>query len=161
MHSSRGAALRSAVLDGSKHEACAALTAALESGAGLTPILDELARAASERMLRFDIELGRSNEVQEGWLDLTHGLTFVHAIRQTLDRHAGPERVRLLFQAAHFLQRTGPLDLAELPESPSVESTSLEEIASAIVSDEELRAVALVSAYLAGGGDRRQLVEVP
>ncbi len=151
------ASLRSAVLDGNKHEACAALTQALESGAGLAPILDELARAASERMMRFDIELGRSNEVQEGWLDLTHGLTFVHAIRRTLDRYAEPERVRLLFQAAHFLQRTGPLDLAEVPEPPSMERASLEEIASAIVANDELRAVALVSAYLAGGGDRSQL----
>ena len=149
--------LRSAVLDGSKHEACAALTAALEAGARPEAIVDELSRAASERMLRFDIELGRSNDVQEGWLDLTHGLTFVHAVRQTLERYGDQDRIRLLFQAAHFLQRTGPLDLAVSPDLPSVEGATLDEISSAIVADDECKAVALVAEYLRQGQSARQL----
>jgi hypothetical protein len=121
-------------------------------------IVNEIVRAASERMLRFDYVLGNSDEVQEGWLDLTHGLTYAHAVRITFERYACADRLRLLFYAAHFVQRTGPLDLPERSaagplEATTLEALSLEDIAAAVGSRETDRAVALVRCFLGQGGD--------
>ncbi|HIG12820.1 MAG: Rieske (2Fe-2S) protein [bacterium] len=152
------AGLREALLDGNKHDACERVTRALEQAADPVLIVNEIVRAASERMLRFDYVLGNSDEVQEGWLDLTHGLTYAHAVRITFERYACADRLRLLFYAAHFVQRTGPLDLPERSaagplEATTLEALSLEDIAAAVGSRETDRAVALVRCFLGQGGD--------
>lgn len=150
-------ALLAAILDGNKHDACSAVTDALDQGAAPLAVLDVLARAASERMLRFDIELGNSNEIQEGWLDLTHALTYSHASRVTFERFDDPCRLRLLFYIAHFVQRTRPLDLEQRVELPSLSSSTPDEIEAAVVAKHTDLAVALVQHFLGNGGDAKAL----
>ncbi len=87
-----------------------ALRAALEQGAPLERIADALVLAASERILRFDVRLDRSVDVQNDWLDVTHLLTFAGAVRQALGRVQDPRLLRLIFHSAHFTQRAGVLD---------------------------------------------------
>lgn len=144
-------ALLREVLDGDKHSARAAVASELEGGASPAAVLDELARAASRRMLRFDVDIDGSDEVQEGWLDLTHSLTYAHAIREAFERYDGPKRLRLLFFLTHFIQRMKPLDLAETLPEPEVSDASLERIGAAVKERRTEEALALVRAYLGSG----------
>ena len=105
------AALLAAVLDGTRHDATAAVEAALDAGATPTSVAGVLATAAAERLLRFDVGIDADPTIQEGWLDETHGLTFAHAVRHALARFTEPRALRLLFWAAHFVNRAKPLDL--------------------------------------------------
>lgn len=51
-------------------------------------------------------------KIREGWLDVTHPLTFANAVRLALRNSAASDRHRALFFAAHFIQRRHPLALA-------------------------------------------------
>ncbi len=90
-----------------------ATLAALRSGAGVDGVLDVVVQAVSERMLRYD-HAGEFDFADDfGWLDITHGLTYAHAVRwhhrQAVERGSGalPDLLRLVFFTAFLAQWTG------------------------------------------------------
>lgn len=88
----------------------AALTAgaAIESGAGLDGVLDVVAMAVSERMLRYDTAGEFDFHDDFGWLDITHGLTFANAARwHTAGRAVTPDLVRLVLWTVFLANWTG------------------------------------------------------
>jgi nitrite reductase/ring-hydroxylating ferredoxin subunit len=104
------AGYRRALTDGSPQEAFGALTAALESGACVTSVIDATGRAAAERLARFDIELDLDDTNEWGWLDVTHTLTYLNALRWAWSADPSPQVLRGLFHAAWFVQWTGQFD---------------------------------------------------
>ena len=108
--------LYSSWVDGSRTDALAGLAAALERGTDLGHLVDILSAAASERMLRFDVAHDRDPSVQEGWLDVTHLLTFVNALRHACARYREPGILRLFFYAVRFVNNARALDRAADPE---------------------------------------------
>jgi len=73
----------------------AALTA-LDDGAGINGILDAVAIAASERMLRHDLAHEQHPDVTGyNWLDITHSLTYANAARWAWAMDPGEHTARL------------------------------------------------------------------
>ena len=105
-------ALASAVLDGSRDAWFGLLRDALAAGVRLESVADALVLAASERLLRFDAAIDGDPAIQEGWLDVTHRLTFASAVRGALAGRRDPALLMLLVQAAFFIHGAAPLDLA-------------------------------------------------
>jgi nitrite reductase/ring-hydroxylating ferredoxin subunit len=99
-----------ALTDGSPEEALGALVRALASGASVTAVIDATGRAASERLARFDIELDLDDTNEWGWLDVTHTLTYLNALRWAWSVDPSPQVLRGLFHAAWFVQWTGQFD---------------------------------------------------
>jgi NAD(P)H-dependent nitrite reductase small subunit len=105
--------LRLALTDGTPKEAFAALTEAMEAGATVQSACDALVHGAATRLLRFDVAIDRDPHVQDGWLWVTHLLTFASAVREALQRDKRPDTLRLLWQAAHVIASARVLDRAE------------------------------------------------
>jgi nitrite reductase/ring-hydroxylating ferredoxin subunit len=101
---------RRALTDGSPEEAFGALAGALESGAAVTAVIDATGRAAAERLARFDIELDLDDTNEWGWLDVTHTLTYLNALRWAWSADPSPQVLRGVFHAAWFVQWTGQFD---------------------------------------------------
>ena len=99
-----------ALTDGSPEDALAALVRALEGGAPTTAVIDATGRAAAERLARFDIELDLDDTNEWGWLDVTHTLTYLNALRWAWSTDPSPQVLRGLFHAAWFVQWTGQFD---------------------------------------------------
>jgi hypothetical protein len=99
-----------ALTDGSPEDAAGALVRALEAGAGVTAVIDATGRAAAERLARFDIELDLDDTNEWGWLDVTHTLTYLNALRWAWSADPSPQVLRGLFHAAWFVQWTGQFD---------------------------------------------------
>jgi nitrite reductase/ring-hydroxylating ferredoxin subunit len=99
------------LLDGKPGEGISTLVSALEEGVPVADLIDALALAASERLLRFDAALEHDPTIQHGWLDVTHLLTFAHAARGAQARWDSPRALLLLTQAAQFIRMHKPLDL--------------------------------------------------
>ena len=69
---------------------------ALEEGAGITGILDAVAIAASERMLRHDLAHEQHPDITGyNWLDITHSLTYANAARWAWAMDPGEHTARL------------------------------------------------------------------
>lgn len=98
------------LLDGRATEALEKLTELLWEGVALPDLAGTLAVAASERLLRFDLAIDADPTVQEAWLDCTHRLTFVNAVRLAAQRWRHPDLLRLFFQATFFVHRGKGLD---------------------------------------------------
>lgn len=104
------------ILDGPRETAFLSVLDALQSGVGPDRIVSCVSLAASERIRRFDVTIDGSDEVQEGFLDVTHALTFAVALRESLssfDLDASDDRediARLLLQAARFVNNAKRLD---------------------------------------------------
>lgn len=141
-------ALRDAVLDGSPADAFNAVRSALETGVPLERIADGLVLAASERILRFDRAIARSNENQNDWLDVSHLLTFASAVRAAVARTQDPARLRLLFQSAHFTHRAGALDGPRQTWSPRADA-DLAQLQAAVESKDVEGALGLTAGLLA------------
>ncbi len=74
--------------------------------------IDALSIAAAERLLRFDVAIDGDADVAEDWLDVTHRLTFVNALRalrRSLPRENAAHQ-RLALQASHFVASGRPID---------------------------------------------------
>jgi hypothetical protein len=139
---------RRALTDGSPEEAVAALVSALEGGAFVTDIIDETGRAASERLARFDIELDLDDTNEWGWLDVTHTLTYLDALRWAWSVDPTPAVLRGLFHAAWFVQWTGQFDERNGSGRPAPHPTEdAAEVHRAIVDRDPDGAVALVDGY--------------
>jgi len=104
---------RKALTDGSAPEAVAALVRALDSGTPVTSVIDATGRAAAERLARFDIDLDLDDTNDFGWLDVTHTLTYLNALRWAWSADPSPQVLRGLFHAAWFVQWTGQFDRRE------------------------------------------------
>lgn len=98
------------------------LLAHFEHGTGLDALLRPLARAAVERVLRFDPAHDANPNVENNWLDVTHVLTFTEAVARATARLDHPASLRLLLQAARFISLSTPLDgerdVPDLPADP-------------------------------------------
>ncbi len=90
-----------------------AAVAALAAGAGVDGVLDAVVAAVGERMLRYDTSGEFDFEDDFGWLDITHGLTYAHAVRwhhaRAVDDGTGvtPDLVRLALFTVFQAQWTG------------------------------------------------------
>lgn len=104
---------RRVVLDEAPTTAFGALNAALEAGVAVEKILDATARAASERFRRFDIDLDVDDTNEWGWLDVTHNLTYVNALRWAWSADPTPEVLRGVYHAVWFVNFTRQFDVRE------------------------------------------------
>jgi hypothetical protein len=142
---------RRALTDGSPEDAVSALLRALESSAPVAAVIDETGRAAAERLARFDIELDLDDTNDWGWLDVTHTLTYLNALRWAWAADPSPQVLRGLFHAAWFVQWTGQFDERGTgtgrgrPAPHRTEDGA--DIHRAIVSRDPQAAVALVDGY--------------
>ena len=82
-----------------------AASAALDAGAGVTGVLDAVALAASERMLRHDLAHEQHPDLSGyGWLDITHSLTYANAARWAWHTDPGEHTARLaLYTVFHVV----------------------------------------------------------
>jgi hypothetical protein len=107
--------LAAALLGSDRTAPVAAVVQAIREGAGVHGVLDAVVDAVSERMLRYDIAGEFDFADDFGWLDITHGLTYAHAIRWHHDANlstgspdpANADLVRLVFFAAFLAHWTG------------------------------------------------------
>src|SRR5579859_1279733 len=104
------AGYRRALTDGSPEDAASALVRALEGGVPTRAVIDATGRAAAERLARFDIDLDLDDTNEWGWLDVTHTLTYLNALRWAWSADPSPQVLRGLFHAAWFVQWTGQFD---------------------------------------------------
>jgi nitrite reductase/ring-hydroxylating ferredoxin subunit len=118
------ASYRRDLVDGSPEDAFRALRNALEAGVPVVRIIDATSRAASERFSRFDIDIDTDDTNEWGWLDVTHTLTYINALRWAWSVDPSPEVLRGLFHAVWFVQWTQQLDRRGVPESPQAFRTS-------------------------------------
>jgi nitrite reductase/ring-hydroxylating ferredoxin subunit len=139
---------RRALTDGSPEEALHELVSALSGGAPVPDVIDETGRAASERLARFDIELDLDDTNEWGWLDVTHTLTYLNALRWAWSADPTPEVLRGLFHAAWFVQWTGQFDERNGRARPAPHRTEdASAVHRAIVDRDPEAAVALVDGY--------------
>jgi hypothetical protein len=117
----------------------------------VTAVIDATGRAAAERLARFDIELDLDDTNEWGWLDVTHTLTYLNALRWAWSADPSPQVLRGLFHAAWFVQWTGQFDernpvpaRGRRRPHPTQDAT---EVHRAIVSRDPDAAVALVDGY--------------
>ncbi len=101
---------RRALTDSSPEEALGSLVTALDAGVPVAALIDQTGRAAAERLARFDIELDLDDTNEWGWLDVTHTLTYLNALRWAWSADPTPQVLRGLFHAAWFVQWTGQFD---------------------------------------------------
>ena len=107
--------LRSALLGSERAAPVHAVADALREGAGIDGVLDSVVDAVSERMLRYDLAGDFDPADDFGWLDITHGVTYAHAVRWhhtaegATDAHVSPavDLVRLVFFTAFLAHWTG------------------------------------------------------
>ncbi len=80
---------------------------------GIEGVLDALAIAASQRMLRYDSAIEADSAANFGWLDMTHVLTYTSAIRWAWRHHPGPDVARLVLFAGWFLVDSGRVERSQ------------------------------------------------
>ncbi len=152
-----GARYRRALTDGSPQDALTALVTALEQGTPVTAVIDATGRAAAERLARFDIELDLDDTNEWGWLDVTHTLTYLSALRWAWSADPSPQVLRGLFHAAWFVQWTGQFDVRGAGPAggrPAPHPTGdASEVHRAIVRRDPAAALALASGYTGPRGD--------
>jgi nitrite reductase/ring-hydroxylating ferredoxin subunit len=140
-----------ALTDGSPAEALTALVAALEGGAAVPAVIDATGLAAAERLARFDIELDLDDTNDFSWLDVTHTLTYLNALRWAWSADPSPQVLRGLFHAAWFVQWTGQFDTRDRRPSRAAAVPrpvpDAAQVRQAIVRRDPEAAVALVSGY--------------
>jgi nitrite reductase/ring-hydroxylating ferredoxin subunit len=103
-------AYRRTLTDGSPEDTAAALVHALAGGAPVPAVIDATGLAAADRLARFDIDLDLDDTNEWGWLDVTHTLTYLNALRWAWSVDPTPQVLRGLFHAAWFVQWTGQFD---------------------------------------------------
>jgi len=98
-----------ALLDGPRRELFARLEGLLAAG-DLGVIVDALVVAAGLRLLRYDLNVELDPTIQDGWLDVTHALTFASAMRDLLDPGDPAGNRRILYMSAAFVHTRGGVD---------------------------------------------------
>ncbi|MEX1125796.1 MAG: Rieske 2Fe-2S domain-containing protein [Acidimicrobiia bacterium] len=98
------------VLDGDEQTAFSGLNDALNAGVAVPRILDATSRIAAERLRRFDIDIDTDDTNEWGWLDVTHNLTYLDALRWAWTVDPGPEVLRGVYHAVWFVNFTRRFD---------------------------------------------------
>jgi nitrite reductase/ring-hydroxylating ferredoxin subunit len=144
----------SALVDGDRDAAFDAVRDALDAAVAPTAIADVIAAAATARLLRFDLAIDADPTVQDGWLEVTHTLTFAAAVHAAVQRYRDPTALRLLFYAARFVNNARALDTEPTPVLPTAAGgvASLAELTEAIAARDPATAVTRAAAYLAQHG---------
>ena len=160
-------ALVALVLDGRSSDMFAGIAGSLELGVPFETICDALVIAASERIGRFDLAHDQNPEVQDGWLFVTHLLTYANAVRHAMRRHEAPSALRHLFFAGQFIHKAQKLDLPEdqrgLLAKIRIRETltdSLEQLRNLILERKTEEAVTVALKYLARKRPRDKLRDV-
>ncbi len=107
--------LRRVLLDGRPEDAVAGVLGAVAAGAPVPQIIDVIAAVAAARLGRFDIDSDTDDSKDAGWLDVTHTLTYVNALRWAWSANPGPAVLRGVLHAAWFVQWTAKFDAAQQP----------------------------------------------
>jgi len=101
-----GERLHRAILDSPDAPIETAATAVL-AGAGVPGLLDAVTLAVSERLLRYDASTDFDHDIDFGWLDITHGLTYARAARWVWDHHPSPAAAKLALFTVFLAHDTG------------------------------------------------------
>jgi nitrite reductase/ring-hydroxylating ferredoxin subunit len=105
--------LQAALLGPDRPGSVAAVADAFRSGAGVHGVLDTAVDAVAVRMLRYDTDGEFDFADDFGWFDITHGITYAHAIRWHHERSSAAgnaptdDIVRLTFFGAFLALWTG------------------------------------------------------
>ncbi|MCA9708936.1 MAG: Rieske 2Fe-2S domain-containing protein, partial [Myxococcales bacterium] len=155
-----------AFVHGDREAAFDAVVEALDAGHAPGALADVIAAAAAERLWRFDPRHHDDLTLQEGWLDVTHTMTFADAVHHAVGRYREPAGLRLLFQAMRFVENARTLDASSPAEpAPAREPTSADRVAEAVAARDPDAAVALAARYLADHGPddalRAALADLP
>ncbi|MBW3665762.1 MAG: Rieske (2Fe-2S) protein [Actinobacteria bacterium] len=142
----RAAYLR-AVIDGSPEDAVAALARALRDRTQVPAIIDATAVAASERFLRFDLDLDLDDTNEWGWLDVTHTMTYLDALRWAWAVDPSREILRGLVHAVWFVQWSQRFDASAPAAVPARATDDVDAVLAAIRKRDPEAAVALVSGF--------------
>jgi nitrite reductase/ring-hydroxylating ferredoxin subunit len=140
--------LRRVLLDGLPEDAVAGIMGAVRAGVPVPQIIDLIAAVAAARLGRFDIDSDTDDTRDAGWLDVTHTLTYVNALRWAWSANPGPEVLRGVLHAAWFVQWTARFDAAQ-PSAPVTArpGSAADAILAAIRKHDPDQAVALVKGY--------------
>ncbi len=98
------------LLDGDPDHAFEALNSALTAGVSVASILDATSLTAAERFRRFDIDLDADDTNEWGWLDVTHNMTYLDALRWAWSLNPSPELLRGVYHAIWFVNFTKQFD---------------------------------------------------
>lgn len=139
---------RRAVLDGDPQTSFAALNGALEAGVDVGKILNVTSAAAAERFRRFDIDIDTDDTNEWGWLDVTHNMTYLDALRWAWSVDPSPEVLRGLYHAVWFVNFTRRFDERNprVRQEPAVTSDA-DSIVTAIRNKDPEGAEALIAGY--------------
>jgi nitrite reductase/ring-hydroxylating ferredoxin subunit len=140
--------LRPVLLDGMPEDAVAGVMNAVREGVPVPRIIDVIASVAAARLGRFDIDSDTDDTKDVGWLDVTHTLTYVNALRWAWSADPGPAVLRGVLHAAWFVQWTSKFDAAmrSAPVAPYPGSDA-DAVLKAIRKRDPDQAVALIKGY--------------
>ncbi len=148
------AVFRRTLLDGEPAEAFGALNDALGAGAAVKDLLDATSLAAAERFRRFDIDLDTDDTNEWGWLDVTHNMTYLDALRWAWTVDPTPEVLRGLYHAVWFINFTRQFDMREpVDATPPHRTTDASTILDAIRAKDPEAAEAAIAGF-EGADDR-------
>ena len=143
-----GPGLRRVLLDGMPEDAVAGVLGAVRGGVPVPRIIDVIASVAAARLGRFDIDSDTDDTRDAGWLDVTHTLTYVNALRWAWSVDPGPVVLRGVLHAAWFVQWAAKFDAAQ-PQAPVAARPGADPdaVLAAIRKRDPDQAVALVKGY--------------
>ena len=142
------AGLRGVLLDGMPEDAVAGVMGAVRGGVPIPRIIDVIASVAAARLGRFDIDSDTDDTKDAGWLDVTHTLTYVNALRWAWSADPSPAVLRGVLHAAWFVQWTSKFDAPGQPPPVGPHAVSgADAVLKAIRKRDPDRAVALVKGY--------------
>jgi hypothetical protein len=107
--------LHRVLLDGMPEDAVAGVLGAIQAAVPVPRIIDSIAAVAAARLGRFDLDSDTDDAQDAGWLDVTHTLTYVNALRWAWSVDPGPQVLRGVLHAAWFVQWTSKFDAAGEP----------------------------------------------
>jgi nitrite reductase/ring-hydroxylating ferredoxin subunit len=140
--------LRQVLLDGRPEDAAAGVLGSIGAGVPVPRIIDAIASVAAARLGRFDLDSDTDDSKDAGWLDVTHTLTYVNALRWAWSADPGPQVLRGVLHAAWFVQWTAKFDApgGPVPVAPRAGSDA-KAVLTAIRKHDPDQAVALVKGY--------------
>jgi len=140
--------LQPVLLDGMPEDAVAGVLNAVRDGVPVPRIIDVIASVAAARLGRFDIDSDTDDTKDVGWLDVTHTLTYVNALRWAWSADPGPAVLRGVLHAAWFVQWTSRFDAATRPAPVApFAGSDADAVLRAIRKRDPDQAVALIKGY--------------
>jgi nitrite reductase/ring-hydroxylating ferredoxin subunit len=140
--------LRRVLLDGMPEDAVAGVMGAVRAGVPVPRVIDVIASVAAARLGRFDIDSDTDDTKDAGWLDVTHTLTYVNALRWAWSADPCPAVLRGVLHAAWFVQWTAKFDASGPPAPvPPHSGSDPDAVLKAIRKRDPDQAVSLVKGY--------------